>query len=200
MSVDYFHTVLSLLFANFYLRSDLRIEYARSKARVAHWSEEKLFLQEEMRRTLAFFRWKAASWNALSDACRLTSQDTARGAKAYALRQESQLIRLGRQFATTWKPILEANCLETSWVNEMDSYALPKTPYKSNFHYSLPGNSMATRPELHTSNGGFGNLSTGDPSLRPVLDDDGLDDIARADYDLGDVVYEDDTMYDDLGI
>ena len=37
----------------------MRAEWAQTKARADRWSEEKQLVQEEMRRVLAYFQWKA---------------------------------------------------------------------------------------------------------------------------------------------
>ena len=40
----------------------LRVEWAKSKARATRWHEEVMLLEEEMRRAIAYGRWKADWW------------------------------------------------------------------------------------------------------------------------------------------
>ncbi len=40
----------------------VRVEWAKMRARVFHWREEKELLVEEMRRVVEYFKWKSAWW------------------------------------------------------------------------------------------------------------------------------------------
>lgn len=42
--------------------TNVKVEWARSQARAERWREEVMLLQEEMRRVIAYFRWKARWW------------------------------------------------------------------------------------------------------------------------------------------
>ncbi len=94
------------------------MEYAKAKARVTRWHEEILLVREEMRRSVAFLRWKAKWWRELT-AERPARIDIKSGLIAYSRRQESQFLRLAEQFAKLWYPILQENCFDVSWVNDL---------------------------------------------------------------------------------
>ena len=40
----------------------MRVEWGKARARAHRWTEETVLLQEEMRRVVAFFEWKARWW------------------------------------------------------------------------------------------------------------------------------------------
>ncbi|KAF8869326.1 hypothetical protein BD779DRAFT_1614547 [Infundibulicybe gibba] len=68
------------------LMSDaLRLEWCKARARAHRWQEECLLLQEEMRRTLAFFQSEIEKWGMIIAG--LPSTDATEGLKAYACRQ-----------------------------------------------------------------------------------------------------------------
>ncbi len=46
--------------------TDLRVEYAKAKARVLRWHKETLLVAKEMRRLVAFLHWKAWWWRELA--------------------------------------------------------------------------------------------------------------------------------------
>ncbi len=96
---------------------DLRVEYAKAKARVARWHEEILLVVEEMRRTVSFLQWKARWWRNLAIEHH-NRVDIRRGVIAYHLRQEFQLLGLAGQFARVWRPTLEAGHFDVSWVDD----------------------------------------------------------------------------------
>lgn len=108
-----FQKSLKLTMINY---SDLRIEYTKAKARVSRWHEEILLVVEEMRRTVAFLQWKARWWQSLTVEHHVRT-DIHRGLIAYRHRQEAQLLGLAEQFAQLWRPTLQANHFDISWVD-----------------------------------------------------------------------------------
>ncbi|KAK7026684.1 hypothetical protein VNI00_015557 [Paramarasmius palmivorus] len=83
------------------LYNGLRVEWAKSYARLRRWQEEVLLLREEMRRTLATLSWTASIW----DSRTLNTgflDDHAEGATAYAHRQADILRRLKDRFEILW--------------------------------------------------------------------------------------------------
>jgi len=62
-----------------------RVHFLRVRALKNRWDEEQIILNYEMQWTVRFFINKAVKWKAGAD-----TQDISRGAKAYALRQESR--------------------------------------------------------------------------------------------------------------
>ena len=90
--------------------SDIKMEYAKSKARVARWEEEILLIAEEMRRTVEFLRWKAKDWIEHRGR-REVEPDIQRGLEAYALRQAYQFKAIATKFSSAWHDILSLNNL-----------------------------------------------------------------------------------------
>ncbi|KAG6877691.1 hypothetical protein C0992_009434 [Termitomyces sp. T32_za158] len=84
----------------------LRIEWCKARARAHRWQEECLLLEEEMRRVMAFFRYKQEQWLRLSTMMyKHTDAATARGLQAYAQRQAELQSRLLERCATMWKDL-----------------------------------------------------------------------------------------------
>ncbi len=96
------------------------MEYAKAKARVTRWNEEVLLVVEEMRRSVAFLRWKADWWRNLA-AESPDRIDIQRGLVAYSRRQEAQLLGLAQKFATLWRPTLQLGHFDVSWVDNFIS-------------------------------------------------------------------------------
>ena len=85
------------------LRSALRIEWCRSRARAMHWSEEVLLLREEMRRVLAFFQWQAEWWDERRNLLVGLSSDKEEGFIAYASKQAHIRRSLWTNFENMWR-------------------------------------------------------------------------------------------------
>ena len=90
----------------------MKLEYAKSKARVERWQEESILVAEEMRRTAEFLRWRAKCWLQMANERNPLHQ----GFVAYARRQANQFTVLSLKFCARWKGILTANGLDTSWM------------------------------------------------------------------------------------
>ncbi len=69
-----------------------------------------------MRRTVAFLQWKACWWSSLAEENDIRT-DVQRGQIAYRHRQEAQFLGLAEQFARLWRPTLQANLFDISWVD-----------------------------------------------------------------------------------
>ncbi|KAH9482659.1 hypothetical protein JR316_0004759 [Psilocybe cubensis] len=88
----------------------LRIEWCHNRARAMRWSEEIVLLQEEMRRTLAFFEWQANWWtNCGGSLEHVQDKVTKEGLVAYRQRQAALRLTLRDRFAENWKDV-------SSWV------------------------------------------------------------------------------------
>ncbi|KAH8106480.1 hypothetical protein DFH11DRAFT_1549960 [Phellopilus nigrolimitatus] len=87
------------------LEEGLKVEWAKSKARVERWEEEVLLVQEEMRRTLTFMDYKATWWRSLPDRRPDVAPDVASGLKAYAEKQASIRKHLAVDFAVLWREV-----------------------------------------------------------------------------------------------
>ncbi len=85
---------------------NVKVEWARSKARAERWGEEVLLLKEEMRRVVEYFEWKATWWRA--QPARRSDAPTAvrRGLSAYAEYQASVFERIAEHCARRWVPYL----------------------------------------------------------------------------------------------
>jgi hypothetical protein len=92
----------------------LRVEWAKSKARATRWHEEVMLLDEEMRRAIAYGRWKANWWQHQAelrsqldpvlggvDAC------LAEGLRAYTAEHTHLELSLVRQLENKFRDIRE---------------------------------------------------------------------------------------------
>jgi hypothetical protein len=90
---------------------DLRVEWAKSRARAARWAEEVTLTAEEMRRVLWYLDWKSHWWTAQGK-LRTTSDATLdAGLVAYAAKQARVQEQMAEEFATQWLPYHKANSL-----------------------------------------------------------------------------------------
>ena len=94
----------------------MRAEWARTRARAAHWGEEVELLQEEMRRVIEFFEHKARWWR--EQVVRRTSvaPALARGLAAYAEKQAAVFDSLALDCATLWVPYLKSIASVPEWA------------------------------------------------------------------------------------
>ncbi|KAH9476591.1 hypothetical protein JR316_0010503 [Psilocybe cubensis] len=84
----------------------LRVEWARSRARMQRASEEVLLLKEEMRRVLVYLRWRANWWRQRENAISTTKRDMLEGISAYAHSQATLQDSLADHFASLWMSAL----------------------------------------------------------------------------------------------
>lgn len=77
-----------------HLDANLRVEWAKSQARAARWSEQVDLVAEEMRRTLAFLEWRAGWWRCQASRRVDISEQVHHGLVAYAERQADLLKRI----------------------------------------------------------------------------------------------------------
>ncbi|KAG5222594.1 CxC2 domain-containing protein [Salix suchowensis] len=85
----------------------LRVEWVKARARADRWQEEVLLLEEEMRRAIAFCKWKAEYWdNAATTRCP-DDIDLREGIRAYAYRQAANERRRASQWKDKWQAIRE---------------------------------------------------------------------------------------------
>ena len=85
----------------------LRSEWAKSRARAAHATEEVQLLHEEMHRVLAFLDWKSSWWMSKKVAEHVKGEALSEGLAAYAVEQAALKIRLKTAFQAIWKGPLE---------------------------------------------------------------------------------------------
>ncbi|TDL22048.1 hypothetical protein BD410DRAFT_815199 [Rickenella mellea] len=84
------------------LSEGLQSEYAKSKARAERWDEEVILLVEEMRRSVAFLKWRSETWHAQRGSRADAPQDISLGLDAYAAYQSHMLIQLASRFCRMW--------------------------------------------------------------------------------------------------
>jgi hypothetical protein len=106
----------NLLFANFSAHcKDMRVEWAKTRARAERWSEEIILLNEEMRRVLQYLNWKATWWLQQQGHRADASPDIRNGIDAYAAKQADLVLRLARSFAAEWYPMLVKHDMPIVW-------------------------------------------------------------------------------------
>jgi hypothetical protein len=98
-----------------HLDANLRVEWAKSRARAGRWTEEVDLDVEEMRRTLTFFEWKARWWRKRTHLRLTESGDLRNGIAAYAEKQAVLLERRAANYAQHWLPVLKAKGITPCW-------------------------------------------------------------------------------------
>jgi hypothetical protein len=94
----------------------LCVEWAKSRANALRWEEELVLVPEEMRRSLAYFEWQAASWRQRLHARPTASLDLRSALDVHARRQEDLLRQRIAVFASAWVPYLTRLGLGGSWT------------------------------------------------------------------------------------
>ncbi|KAF9782642.1 hypothetical protein BJ322DRAFT_1022239 [Thelephora terrestris] len=86
---------------------EFRLEWSKARARAARWSKEVLLLREEMRRVLAFLRWKSNDWLRNGDPHTISPLTDCpyqlEGLRAYAYRQANVFGDIHDHFLSVWK-------------------------------------------------------------------------------------------------
>jgi len=98
------------------------VEWTKARACMMRWEEEFLILQEEMRRVIAWFEWKATWWE--EQAARRTDcgPEILAGVLAYAYKQADLIRRMARRFAEDWLPILASKDIDPDWATKYPSW------------------------------------------------------------------------------
>ncbi|KAJ7906944.1 hypothetical protein B0H13DRAFT_2233541 [Mycena leptocephala] len=88
---------------------NLRVEWAKTRARAHRWTEEVDLLEEEMRRILVFVEWKGQWWRQMKDGRSDVTEDVAarEGFNAYAERQAVIQETLKARFEKDWQYVAE---------------------------------------------------------------------------------------------
>jgi hypothetical protein len=97
---------------------NMRVEWVKARARMMRWKEELLIIQEEMRRVIAYQKWKAAWWkerNFLHG-----DPATVSGISGYAHKQAAICIQMAEHCALYWLPQLKKKGIVPSWSSEYD--------------------------------------------------------------------------------
>lgn len=93
----------------------MRVEWGKCRARAHRWTEETILLQEEMRRVIAFFEWKAQWWRNQAQK-RTASSSLVSGLVAYAEKQAWILEKRAQYFAAKWIPLLKKYRITPEWA------------------------------------------------------------------------------------
>ena len=90
-------------------------EWAKMRARRDRWEEEYKLVVEEMRRTVAYLKWKVMWWH--GQAQRQTQLDlvTSQGLDAYAAHQAKMLELLAESCIQKWLPALSGANIVVDW-------------------------------------------------------------------------------------
>jgi len=96
----------------------MRVEWAKTRARSMRWQEEFEILQEEMRRVLAFFEWKALWWESQATGRKEGDSAVLHGVSAYALKQSHIARCMARRCAITWLPQLKEHGIVPKWADD----------------------------------------------------------------------------------
>lgn len=99
------------------------MEWLKSRARVARWSEELLLLEEEMHCVEVSLSHKADEWEAKREGLGSVTPEIAEGVTAYADKQAAILRCLAVSFAMLWGKGGEYE--EDEWVDEEDAESDP---------------------------------------------------------------------------
>jgi hypothetical protein len=98
----------------------MRVEWAKTRARKARWTEELLILEEEMRRVISFQKWKAAWWREQALVRKEADATILSGVAGYANKQAGICERLAAKCALHWMPQLKAKGVIPGWAAEYE--------------------------------------------------------------------------------
>ena len=97
------------------LDANLRVEWAKSRAWGARWTEEVQLLCKEMCHTLVFMEWKADWWKKQVFRHADAPAHLCHGIEAYALRQAALHERIAACHAMYWLPVLKSKQITPCW-------------------------------------------------------------------------------------
>ncbi|KAF9039085.1 hypothetical protein BJ165DRAFT_1531200 [Panaeolus papilionaceus] len=102
----------------------MRVEWAKAKARMMRWVEERLLVQEEMRRVLAWFSYRADWWD--NAAYQRTQGDAIvlQGVSAYAHKQADICRKMGDRCGTHWLPAMIELGITPGWADKYPALML----------------------------------------------------------------------------
>ena len=95
--------------------ASMRVEWAKTHARMMRWKEEYMIVQEEMRRVSAWFEWKALWWEKQTIGRATGQPDILHGASAYAHKQAHIVCCMELRCAVDWLPALHKLGIELAW-------------------------------------------------------------------------------------
>lgn len=80
----------------------LRVEWAKAKSRADRWEEEVRLLDEEMRRVVVYYQWKADWWRSQLGFREEADEPMVEGLKAYAEEHATLALELANSFRAKW--------------------------------------------------------------------------------------------------
>jgi hypothetical protein len=98
----------------------MRVEWAKARARMMRWKEELMLVQEEMRRVIAYHKWKADWWRERGSMRHHPDQVISSGISGYAHKQADMSTRMAEQCALHWLPHLKLQGIMPSWGLEYE--------------------------------------------------------------------------------
>lgn len=108
----------------------MRVEWAKTRARFQRWSEEFEIVQEEMRRVLAWFEWRATWWENLASIRRDGHPEVLNGSSAYAFKQADLSRHMAARCAAEWLPELDKRGIQPDWAGSYTSLLKKKKQSK----------------------------------------------------------------------
>ena len=96
----------------------MQVECAKARARAMRWQEEFEIVQEEMRRVLVWFKWKASWWESQANRRSAVDTDILDGVLAYAFKQADILRRMATRCAASWLLELDKRGIKPSWEDK----------------------------------------------------------------------------------
>ncbi|KZT31986.1 hypothetical protein SISSUDRAFT_994515, partial [Sistotremastrum suecicum HHB10207 ss-3] len=96
----------------------MRVDWVKAYSRKQRWDEERALVVEEMRRMLAFYKWKSDWWMQKLDQRHEAPESVRAGLDAYCHKQAQMWKTMGMQCARLWVGSLRAFNIECPWIVE----------------------------------------------------------------------------------
>jgi len=96
---------------------NMRVEWAKARARMMRWKEELMIVQEEMRRVIAYHQWKAEWWRECSSVRNHNDPTIASGIFGYAYKQAAICLCMAEQCTISWLLHLRDKGIVPSWAS-----------------------------------------------------------------------------------
>ena len=107
----------------------VRVDWAKAQERASRFEEEIKLSVEDMRRTIAFFAWKAAEWERLAELRANSSNKPAdevmQGVRAYTYQTSGMYRDLIKTFVNDWYHCLHPKGLGDSWLAAYTEIIVP---------------------------------------------------------------------------
>ncbi|KAH8069588.1 hypothetical protein BXZ70DRAFT_1013367 [Cristinia sonorae] len=103
--------------------ASMQVEWSKMLARAERWEEEVLLIQEEMRRTVVFFQWKATEWRKQAgNRVNGIPIELLSGLNAYAQKQGDMWDRLAVQCVEKWYKVVQDKDIREDWMANYPSH------------------------------------------------------------------------------